>query len=156
MRKLSALLLAVVILGAVLFPAPNTDAQSSDRYFTALSGEPRTSDTNSSDFINIQQNLNVSGVLITLDITEVADTPRITPSVQFKDPASGKYESLLTASSGVTGVGTHSYLIYPGAGTASGDITQVAAFPLPHVWRVSVAHMDTDAITYTVGASLLP
>lgn len=123
---------------------------------TLLASAARTATTNSADQNNVDENTNVRGVLVTLDVTAATATPTITLKIQAKDPASGKYEDLLSASAGVTATGTHSYLVYPGAGTASGDVTQVAGFPLPATWRVSVVHSDSDSITYTVGAMLLP
>lgn len=148
-----------VVIGMVVITAMSvvglTKAQSTQRQVTLLSSSLRTATTTSADQFNIGENLNVRGVLITLDVTAVLTTPTATLSVQGKDPASGKYENLLTAS-GVTAQGTHSYLVYPGVGAASADVTKVAGFVLPNTWRVSVAHSDTDPITYTVGAMLLP
>lgn len=121
-----------------------------------LASAERTADTNSPDQFNINANLNVRGILVTLDVTAITDTPSLTLKIQAKDPGSDKYETLMAASAAVTGTGTHSYLLYPGAGSAADDITQVAGFPLPPAWRVRVEHADTDAATYSVGALLLP
>jgi len=129
---------------------------SAIRNVTLLASAARTATTTSADQTNKGENLNVRGVLVTLDVTAITATPSITLSIQAKDPASGKYEALLTASAAVTATGTHSYLVYPGAGSASGDVTQVAGFVLPNTWRISVAHGDTDSITYSAGGMLLP
>jgi hypothetical protein len=116
-----------------------------------LASAARTATTVSQDL----DNRFARGVLVTLDVTAVDATPSITLSIEAKDEVSGKYETLLTATAAVTGVGTHSYLFYPGAGAAASDIVQVAGFPLPKTWRVRVTHADADSITYSVGANLM-
>lgn len=150
---LGLLLIGVVVLGAL--PQPS-QGQSTARLVTVLSSASRITDTASSDVYNLAENLNTRGAYLVLDVTAIASSPRITLSVQVKDSLSGKYQSVMTATTGVTAVGTKTYLVYPGAGTAAADITQVAGFPLPPVWRVYMDHDDGDAITYTVGAMLLP
>lgn len=116
-----------------------------------LGSAARTATTISADL----DNRFAKGVLITLDVTAAVATPSITLSVEVKDEVSGKYETIFTASAAVTGVGTHSYLIYPRAGAAAGDIVEVAGFPLPKTWRVKVTHADADSITYSVGGNLI-
>lgn len=135
------------------------DAQaqvSSRRLVTLLESDGRTATTTSADQINIGENLNVNGAYVILDVTGIALTPTITLTIQAKDPVSEEYESILTAASGVTAMGRHTYLVVAGAGTASADVTQVAGFPLPAQWRISVAHANTNTITYSVGALLVP
>ena len=75
-------------------------------------------------------------------------------TITYKDPGSGAYETLLTATA-ITGISRNSYLLYPAAGAAASDITQVVEFPLPKTWRVTMTHADTDSITYSVGYSTL-
>lgn len=135
--------------------AGTLQAQSTERVVAVFGSEPRTATTTSVDFINTTGNANVSGAYLVLDVSGIAASPLITLSVQAKDPVSGKYEPIFNASTGVSAAGTVTYLIYPGVGTASDDVAQVVSRPLPPVWRVSVAHLDTDAITYTVGALLV-
>ena len=117
---------------------------------TLLASAARTATTTSTD----QTNRNGKGVLVTVDVTSITSTPILTPSIQCKDVLSGKYESLLTASATITATGTHTYVVYPGVGAASGDVAQTAGFPLCRTWRVSIAHTDSDSATYSVGASL--
>lgn len=156
-RVFYVLILGCLAILAVLGSLRPAEAQvTSKRMVTVLESASRITTTVSSDQINLDEAQNVKGGYITLDVTGVLTTPVITLSVQFKDSASGKYENLLTASSGVSAVGTHTYLIYPGAGTAGADVTQVAGYVLPMTWRVQVEHEDTDPITYTVGAMLVP
>lgn len=118
---------------------------------TLLASAARTVTTDSAD----QTNRNGRGVLVTVDVTAITLTPVLTPNIQCKDVLSGKYENLLTASVTITATGTHTYMVYPGVGAASGDVTQVAGFPLCRTWRVSITHGDTDSATYSVGASLV-
>lgn len=112
---------------------------------TAIATGSYTSTQNSSDITNTF----ASGVMLTLDVDAIADSPQITLSVAAKGP-NGNYEKLLDADTGVTGAGVHSYQIYPANLTAVDDVVEVSDLALPRNWRVTVSHMDTDAITYTV------
>ena len=120
-------------------------------YLPVLKIAARTATTTSDDI----DNRYARGVLVTLDVTALTGGASITLSIEAKDIVSGKYEALLTASTAVTATGTHSYLVYPGAGAASDDIVQTASFPLPRIWRVKVTHADNTSVTYSVGANLI-
>ncbi len=116
---------------------------------TPLASAARTATVNSAD----QTNSNGRGVLVTLNVTALADTPSVVLSIEGK--MGSVYEALLTAAAAVTATGIHSYLVYPGCGAASADVVQVAGFPLPRTWRVTVTHGDADSITYSVTASVI-
>jgi len=118
---------------------------------TLLASAARTVTVDTDD----QRNPGARGVMVTLDVTAVVDTPSIVLKVQHKDPASAKYETLLSATA-VTATGTHTYIVHTDVGTAAGDITAVANYPLGQTWRVRVEHADTDSITYSVGYCLVP
>lgn len=126
------------------------------RELTLLASAARTATTVTPDQTLQDETINVRGILVIVDVTAIAATPAITLSLQGKDPVSGTYINLLTAAAALTAVGTAVYLLYPGAGAAGAGVAQVAGFPLPSTWRVSVAHGDADSITYSVGALLLP
>lgn len=101
------------------------------------------------------ENRNCKGVIVTLDATTVTAQASITLSIEFKDLASGKWEKLLEGTA-VTAQGTHSYLVYPDAGlTPDDDITQIAPWPLPRYWRVTVTAADDKSVTYSVGYNYL-
>ena len=149
------LALAMVAGGWLYLSRPVAQAQGTNRVFTVLSSAARTATTSSSDYTNLSENLNVRGAYITLDVTAISGSPSIVLSIQAKDYTSGKYESVLTASAAVVGTGTHTYLVYPGAGSAAADVTQSVSFPLPPMWRITVTHANTNTITYSVNALLL-
>ena len=141
----------VLAVGPFLFNNTNWDRQRGNTELTLLASAARTATTNSSD----QTNYNHRGVLVTLDVTAITDTPSIVLKIQAKDPVSSKYETLLEAAA-VTATGTHSYVVYPaGDMAAAEDVVEAQPFPLPRTWRVSVEHADTDSITYSVGASMI-
>jgi hypothetical protein len=113
----------------------------------ALASAARTATTASADLNNPDS----VGVIVYLDVTAIAATPQLTLSIQAKDPASGKYLTLLTGAA-VTTVSTNVYTIHPAVTeTANVDV----AVPLPGIWRVNVVHLDADSITYSVGFSLI-
>lgn len=162
-QRLFSVVLLVAFLVGLLLVLFYVDVEASDeaqastrRLVTVLSSSRRVTSTNSSDILNYGETLNVRGAYLTLDVTAVLTTPVITLSVDAKDPVSDNYETIFSASTAVSAVGTHTYLIYPGIGSAGNDVVQVLSYPLPAEWRVSIEHLDTDPITYTVGALLLP
>jgi hypothetical protein len=114
---------------------------------TALASAARTAQTDSADL----NNPDARGVVVVLDVTAITATPILTLLIQGKDPASGKYYTLLTGAA-VSTVSTSTYVVYPGVTeTASVDV----ASPLPATWRVRVQVADADSATYSVGYSLV-
>ncbi len=112
-------------------------------------------DGTATKYSDVKQNLRHRGVIVTLNVSAVTDTPALTTAIEFYDPILKVWMALLTASAAVTSATKATYLVYPGVGSATGDITQVAGFPLPATWRVKVAHGDTDKASYTVTHQLL-
>jgi len=113
---------------------------------TLLPSVARTA-TATSDDVTISSG---TGVVITLDVTAGA-TLSLTTVIQRKDPASGKYVTLLT-SAAVTGVSTNTYKVHP-------DLTAVtnlvANDVLTGTFRVVVTHGNATSCTYTVGYSVV-
>jgi hypothetical protein len=124
---------------------------------TLLTQAARTATVQSSD----QDNPNGQAVTIVLDVTASPNNAEtLTVSVQGKDPASGKYQTIgsFTALAGTT-VGatattqTYFYTLDPVSAVAAlANQRQVVQGRLPRVWRVQVAHSASGSWTYTVGA----
>lgn len=109
----------------------------------------RTATQTSDDF----SNHSARGVRVTLDITLNAGTAAaIIVTIRAKDPASGKYATLL-ASASKTAAGTTVLVVYPTITAAANTIAQDV---LPQTWDITVTHADANPITYTVGYQLLP
>jgi len=92
-----------------------------------------------------------TGLVLVIDVTAATSSPSVVFTIQGKDPASGKYYTIL-ASSAITGTGTTVLRVHPDLTAAANS---VAKDMLPAVWRVSAAHGNTNSITYTVGASMV-
>ena len=129
--------------------ADRWDRHRNNTEATLLASAERTSTASSAD----QTNHNARGVLVTLNVTATSDTPSLTLKIEAK--MGDNYEKLLEASAAVTAVGTHTYIVYPGAGAAAEDVVESQGFPLPRTWRVTVTHADSDPATYSVEASLI-
>jgi len=98
-----------------------------------------------------QLNPDSRGVRVTVDVT-VATTTSAVINIQIKDPASGKYVTILS-SAAITTVSTTVLTVYPGATAAANAAVSI---PLGRVWRVqAVVTGGSSALTATVGASLL-
>lgn len=119
---------------------------------TIFESAQRDDTHNSQDF----DNLNHRGVQLVVDITaEEAgnSTHTIVVTIQGKDPASGKYYTLLQSAS-LTGTGTTLLTVHPSV-VASANVA--ASHVLPRTWRVLVTHTPDGAsnMTYSIGANLL-
>lgn len=109
------------------------------------------SSTNSADL----QNPNCRGVVVFVDLTAGSGTsPTLTVTIQGKDPASGKYYTLL-ASSALAVTSSTQLTVYPGV-TASANVS--ASMVVPSQWRISTAigGSNTPLVTGTISAVLIP
>lgn len=97
------------------------------------------------------------GVQLILDVTATAaGTGGLSVKIMGKDPASGKYFTMNAAPAAVVAIGTTVYELFPGAGAASGGVTQRTGGCLPKTFKVQVAVGDATSYTYTLGMNMLP
>jgi hypothetical protein len=104
-----------------------------------------------------QDNLSHRGVQLVVDVTAEAaggSSHAMVVTIQGKDPASGKYYTLL-ASASITAVGTTVLTVHPSV-VASANVA--ASHALPRTWRVLVTHTADGAssMTFSIGANLIP
>lgn len=119
---------------------------------TIFASATRDTTHNSEDF----DNLSHLGVQLVVDITAETvgnSTHTVVVTIQGKDPASGKYYTLLQSAS-LTSTGTTLLTVHPSV-TASANVA--AAHVLPRTWRVLVTHTADGAsdMTYSIGANLV-
>jgi hypothetical protein len=98
-------------------------------------------------------NRGARGIILFFDSTAVTDTPTITPSLQAYDPQTAAWFTVWTAAAAIASAADTTYLLYPGA--SGGNFTEVDGIPLPAIWRLSIAVLDADSITYSVTGHLL-
>ncbi|KKN68670.1 hypothetical protein LCGC14_0448610 [marine sediment metagenome] len=114
---------------------------------TLLASAARTAETESDE----QTNTRGKGLHVIIDVTVDPATASITPKIQGKDPASGKWYDILVGIA-ITATGMTVLKVYPGivavANAAASDI-------LPAHWRFQMAVADTDSMTYSVGALVI-
>lgn len=112
-----------------------------------LASAARTADPTAVDI----NTANHRGLIVLLDVTAIAATPSITVNIDGYDHNADETWTLLDGAA-VTAVSHNVYRVYPGiaetANVAADDV-------LPLFVRVSVAHGDTDSITYSIDAILL-
>lgn len=92
------------------------------------------------------------GVHLVIDATAAADTPSVVFTLQGYSGLGDDYYTLL-ASAAITGTGTTVLRVFPGS-TVTANLA--ANDTMPPRWRVIATHADTDSITYSVTANLLP
>ena len=131
---------------------PRYGAGNYDIDILPSSGRSNVTEGTSRDLENV---VGAKGVMVTLDWTIEADTATLTPHIEYKDLNSGKYVILLTAASALTAVGTVTYVVYPANMTARNGVTETSELPLGRIWRVRVAHTDTDLATYSVSGTYI-
>lgn len=151
MKIRSVLLLAVAALvgvaALVVDPAP---ALADNDVITVFSSAARTSSAGSGNATYGHTNYNHRGVKLYIDIDSVTGTGSVDCKVQGRDPVSGTWVDITSASTGADGVGTTELTIYPGiAETANVSISDV----LPKHWRV-YATVVTGG-TFSVGAAYI-
>lgn len=116
---------------------------------TVLSSAERTTDTTSSDM-----DCAAVGMILFVNVSD-AGSGMLTPTLQFKDPVSGGYVSIWTATAGLNSATPGTYLFYPSVNTdAAATVSEAIDMPIPRTWRVSIKE-GSAAITYSVGASYL-
>lgn len=90
------------------------------------------------------------GVIVAVVVTN-AGTGSITAHIEGWGEASQTWYTILSGAA-VTTNSTNVYVVYPGLTAVANSR---ADFPLPRKFRVRLAHSNANAITYSVGASLL-
>ena len=122
---------------------------ASNNDFTAgqiLIGVGATASQNSPDLLNAYGR----GVKVWINMT-AAGSGSVTFTIQGKDPGSGAYTTLL-ASAAIVATGVTVLTVYPGL-TASANAS--ANDVLPRQWRVAATANNSNATSYSVGASVI-
>jgi hypothetical protein len=112
----------------------------------ALASEARTATTT----VDLH-NSSGKGCHVIIDMTAVTATGSVTPTIQGLDKASGKYYTLLVGAA-ITGTGTTVLRVYPDL-TAAANL--IADDIVPGEFRISLAHANAVAMTYSVGVNIV-
>lgn len=91
-----------------------------------------------------------SGAHIVIDVTAVAATPSVVPTVEGYDSVSGKWYDILVGVA-ITATGTTVLKVGPGIGAVANG---AANDFLPAQWRVAFVAADADSMTYSVAANV--
>ena len=120
-------------------------------YFEVLPSAARTTAPDTQEFEITGRGYEYDGLHLIIDITAVTATPALTITVDGVDRVSGKTYNLITSTVIATAV-TTVLKVSPGITVAA---NLAVAMNLPPVFRVSVAHGDTDSATYSIGGMLV-
>lgn len=90
------------------------------------------------------------GLQVIINVTAIAATPSVVPTIEGYEEQAGVYYTLLTGAA-ITGTGLTVLTVYPGIAAVAN--LAVSNF-LPPVWKLKMTHGDADSITYYVGAHL--
>jgi len=123
------------------------DRQRNNTEVTLLASAARTASVNSADFTNF----NAKGAHFVIDVSLDPASASITVTIEGKDPLSGEYYDILV-SAAIDSTGITILKVYPGISTlANGAASDI----LPRTFRVKVAAVDTDSLTYSIAALLV-
>lgn len=95
--------------------------------------------------------LGFRNLVVTFDVTDVSASPNLTLTIKGKDPASGKYRTLLAGAAVTTAV-TNVYKVTQGIGTVAANV--LAYDILPEFIQLSIAVANANAGIYSVGYDL--
>jgi hypothetical protein len=142
--------LASTLIGAYGMYAYNNSSHDRIRNnvdVTLLASAPRSTTQTSADTITY----NAHSLMLTLDMTNVAAGPSVTVTINYKDPASGKYILLLSGAAIITAV-TNVYKINPNTPAVANSVAQV---DLGRVLQFVVTHNNANSGTYSEGLTLI-
>lgn len=116
---------------------------------TVFASAARTATVASDTFANQHGH---RGIEFVIDATAVTASPSVVFTLQGYSPLGNDFYTIL-ASAAVVSAATTVLRVYPGL-TAATNL--VANDVLPALWRINAVHGNTDSITYSVNAILLP
>lgn len=102
-----------------------------------------------------QTNYNARGLILRVNIANLANVPTFTPRIERKAP-NGAYITIWQAAAALNANGDAQYVVYPGA--SGGNVTEVDGIPVPRLWRVVLAYTGngtTDAADTLVDVSYI-
>lgn len=91
------------------------------------------------------------GCIVTIDVTAVPSVETTQLTIEGKDPASGKYYTLLSEAASAA-VRTITLIIQPGAAVTANVSANGA---VPDTYRIRVIHSAAGSHTYSVGVTEL-
>ncbi len=94
------------------------------------------------------------GCVVFLNITAASGTGGLTPTLLFKDPGSGNYDTIVSMGSAKTAIGTYSYMIYP-SNSMIADSGAAENIMLPRTFAIKIAVGDSSSYTYSVSLSMI-
>jgi hypothetical protein len=95
------------------------------------------------------------GCVVYLNITQASGTGGLTLNVQFKDPVSGNYITVFTATTVYTSTGLRVFAFGPASNWVNQNLQADVSTGLPRTWRVQITKGDASSYTYSVGCSMI-
>lgn len=126
----------------------SVDSTITDEYVTVFPSAARTASATSSVF----PSGGARGLILIIDATALSATPSVTFTIQGVSPVGADTWTIL-ASAAVTSAATSVLRVYPGLTAAANT---VANDVLPGQWQVTATAADSDSLTYSVTAYLIP
>ena len=95
------------------------------------------------------------GAILVINVSDKTAAPILTPKLQLKDPISGNYKDIWTASTNLTAVGVFAYVFGLGGSGAAGDYIEGVNILIPRTFRFQMIHVNTDEAIYSAAIVLL-
>ena len=121
-------------------------AMTGNYAMTLLASAERTASTLSPE----QTNTNSKGLIVEINVT-VAGTGTLIP--QLVATVNSQSHIFFVATTAISAVGKKMYMFYPGTLSAGmSELTETKSLIIPYKWQARIAHSDSSAWTYSVGA----
>jgi len=135
----------------LIYNGVNWDRPRNNVDVTLLASAARTTTQTSADIVAY----NCQAIILTLDVTATGGTISLTPTINYKDPASGKYIQLLAGTT-VAATGTTTYVIDPRLVSGTPPWTKTVPSALGRIFQVVITVGNANSQTYSVGYTLVP
>ena len=132
------------------FDGTNWQKWNNNTEGTLLASAARTATTYSTD----QTNYNHKGIYIFINVSAIVTAPSITVRLSMKDSISGLYGAITAVSAPITAVGNYIVALHPALIDTAGVYHLACDGLLPRTWRLRIAHVNSNSITYSVSYAL--
>lgn len=119
-------------------------------FAVALTSATRTANAASA----LQNGTRFAGIVVYLNVTAASGTGGL--KVFVRGYAGSNAFRMNGGGSAKTATGQYAYVLYPGGGSAAGDIVDINNVPVPATFDIQVTHADSSNYTYDVSFELIP
>jgi hypothetical protein len=150
-QSMNSLPVLATVNETVSYNGNNWDRVRNNVDVTLLASAARTTTQTSAD-ITVY---NCQAIIVTLNISASGGAISLTPTINYKDPASGTYATMLTGTT-VAATGMTTYVIDPRLVSGTPPWTKTVPAAIGRVIQIVITVGNANSQTYSVGYTLIP